>query len=377
MPRSVYLDNNATTPLKPEVLELMAAVLAETGNAVALHGAGRRARAHVETAREQVAALAGVNANQVVFNSGATEANNSVLHAFAGQRILMSAIEHPSLTQAAPEAELIPVTADGLPDMAAFEKMLEAETPPALICLMLVNNEIGTIFPVAEMARLAKKKHPNVFIHVDAVQAPGRMKVDFPALYADYMVLSAHKIGGPQGVGALISAPGAKPARFIYGGGQERNLRAGTVNVAGIAGFGLAASRAPGDLETAAPRIKALRDRLERELLADNGETVIFGQNAPRVGNTCAVGVPCIPAQNLLMGLDLAGIAISTGSACSSGTVKTSHVLKALRPDDHDDIAAFRISLGWKTEEGEIDYFIAEWRKLLARVRANGDKTPA
>jgi cysteine desulfurase len=220
------------------------------------------------------------------------------------------------------------------------------------------------------MARMAKKKHPNVFIHIDAVQVPGRLKFDFPSLYADYMTVSAHKIGGPQGTGALISAPGAAPARMILGGGQERNLRAGTTNVAGIAGFGKAAELAPGDLALV-PKITAMRDRLERELLADNQQTIIFGKNAPRVGNTCSIGVPCVPAQNLLMGLDLAGICVSSGASCSSGTTKPSHVMMALRPDDYNDIAGFRISLGWKTTDDEIDYFVSEWRKLLARVRTN------
>jgi cysteine desulfurase len=370
MARSVYLDNNATTPLKPEAIGLMAEVLAETGNATAPHAAGRQARAHVETARERVADLVGVVPNQVVFNSGATEANNTVLAAFRGRRILVSAIEHMSVLAAAPEAEKIPVTPDGVPDLEAFDKMLSTGEPVALLSLMLVNNEIGTVFPVAEMARMAKRKHPDIFIHVDAVQAPGRVAFDFPALYADYMTISAHKIGGPQGAGALISAPGALPARLILGGGQERNLRAGTVNVAGIAGFGMAAKLAKGDLEKA-PRITALRDRLEKEILADNQEIIIFGRGAPRVGNTCTIGVPCVPAQNLLMGLDLAGISVSSGASCSSGTTKPSHVLMALRPDDYNDIASFRISLGWKSTEEEIDYFIAEWRKLLARVRTN------
>jgi cysteine desulfurase len=206
------------------------------------------------------------------------------------------------------------------------------------------------------------------------VQVPGRIEFNFPALYADYMVVSAHKIGGPHGAGALISAPGAMPARLMMGGGQERNLRAGTQNVAAIAGFGLAAQLSKNDLANV-PRLTAMRDRLERELLTDNNEIVIFGKNAPRVGNTCAIGVPCVPSQNILMGLDLAGICVSSGASCSSGTTKPSHVIKALRPEDYNDIAGFRISLGWKSDDEDVDIFVAEWRKLLARVRTNKEAT--
>lgn len=368
MKQPVYLDYNATTPIKPQVLELMKDVLGETGNASSVHGFGRAARKRVETAREQVAALVGVHANQIVFGSGATEANNAVLKTFCGKRVLVSAVEHASVLQALPDAERIPVTADGIVDLAAFEKMLEEGEAPALISVMMVNNETGAIQPVVELAKKAKARHPGVFFHTDAVQAAGRIKIDFPALYVDYMTLSAHKMGGPQGVGALISAPGAVPTKFICGGGQEKRQRAGTENVAGIAAFGLAAVSALEDM-AAYQALAPLREKLEKALAASVSGFEIFAQNAPRVSNTCSIGIKDIDAQTVIMGLDLEGIAISGGSACGSGAVAASHVLKAMRPADHFDYAGFRISMGWGSREEDINSFIEAWTKIIKRVK--------
>jgi len=368
MSAKTYLDYNSTTPVKPAVLDFMVEVLRETGNASSVHGFGRLARKRVETAREQIAALAGVHANQVTFNSGATEANNTVLCTFAGQTIWTGATEHSSVVQTVPDAVRIPVGPDGVIDLAAFEKMLDQNPAPALISLMLVNNETGVIQPVAQAAKLAKARHPGVFIHSDAVQAAGRINIDFPALYADYMTLSSHKMGGPQGVGALITAPGAPAARLICGGGQEKRQRAGTENVAGIAAFGLAAQCAQQDQDSY-QALGALRDELEAQLQAISPELVIFSQSAPRVANTSAVGLAGLDAQTMLMGLDLAGIAISSGSACASGTVKASHVLRALRPDDYESFAAFRISLGWGSSRADIEKFVESWRAVYNRAK--------
>ena len=377
MKRQIYLDYNATTPIKPAVLEFLKEILGESGNASSIHGFGRAARRRVETAREQVAALVGVHANQVIFGSGATEANNTVLHAFAGKRILISAVEHSSIAQTVPDAERIPVDEDGVIDLAAFETMLDQGPAPALISIMMVNNETGVIQPVAEAAKLAKKKHPGVFIHTDAVQAAGRIKIDFAALYADYMTLSSHKMGGPQGVGALITAPGALTARYITGGGQEKRLRAGTENVAGIAAFGLAAAHAVADMDVY-QKLGLWRDKLEQRLAACTPGLIIFSKNAPRVANTSAIGLTGMDAQTIIMGLDLDGIAVSSGSACASGTVKASHVLGALRPDDCDVIAGFRISMGWGTNEDDIEHFINVWTKIMNRVKpGNNQKASA
>lgn len=370
MHNPVYLDHNATAPLKPAVISLISALLHETGNASSVHSAGRKARKHLEDAREKVAALAGSQPAYVIFTSGATESNNAVMNAFRGQRILATAIEHPSVLQAAPDAELIPVTTDGIVDLAAFEKMLESLNgkPPALLSVMLVNNETGVIQPVTEMARLAKKYHPDIFIHVDAVQAAGRIKIDMPALQADYLSLSAHKMGGPQGVGALLTAPGARPAKLLYGGGQEKRQRAGTENIAGIAGFGLACELAQQDMP-AFQKLAALRDSMEEKLQDIAPELVIFSTAAPRVSNTTAMALPDVPTETQVMALDLEGIAISGGSACASGKTAAGHVARAMNVPDNLAKGASRVSLGWNTSQSDIDEFIKAWSKMYGRIK--------
>ncbi len=367
MKNTVYLDYNATTPIKPAVVELACEIMSAVGNASSVHSHGRHARKHVEGARQQVANLAGVTPGQVIFTGGATESNNAVLKHFTGKRILVSAIEHPSIRNALPDVEFIPVTPDGLLDMDAFEKMLDEGTPPALISVMMVNNETGVIQPVAEITRMAKAKHKDIFVHTDAVQAAGRIKIDFPALNVDYMSLSAHKMGGPQGVGALIAAPGAPVTKFIHGGGQEKRQRAGTENVAGIAGFGLAAELAVSDMENY-QRLLPWREKLEAEIKRIAPEMKVFSQNAPRVASTTALCLAGLPAQTQLMSLDLENIAVSSGSACSSGTFKPSPILLAMGAGDEDATSTLRISMGWATEETDIDRFIEVWTKIYERA---------
>ena len=370
---SLYLDYNATTPLKPQVRALMHDIFSDIGNASSVHGFGRAARGRIEYAREQVASLAGVFSNQVIFTSGATESNNTVLKHFSGQRVFVSAIEHSSVLESVPDVQKIPVTKEGIIDMATFEALLHNGPPPALISIMLVNNETGVIQPVAEMARLAKKIHPGVFIHTDAVQAAGRIPIDFPALHVDYLSLSAHKMGGPQGVGTLIVAPGASSAVLLHGGGQEKRQRAGTENVAGIAGFGLAAELAVKDM-AAFQKLATWRDRLEAALKAAAPEAVFFGQTAPRVANTSNIALPGAPAEMQLMALDLEGIAVSSGSACSSGTIKPSHVLLAMSADSGLAASALRISLGWSTTESEVARLIGVWTQMRNRIKNDREK---
>lgn len=375
MKNAVYLDYNATTPLKPAVLEIMRDALGTVGNASSVHGFGREARSRIETAREQVAALAGTHPNQVIFTCGATESNNAVLKHFAGRRILVSAIEHPSVRTCLPDVELIPVTEDGIVDLGALEKMLKTGDAPALVSVMLVNNETGVIQPVAEIARMAKALHRDIFVHTDAVQAAGRITIDFPALHVDYLSLSAHKTAGPQGTGALIVAPGAEPIIFMHGGGQERRQRAGTENIAGITGFGKAAELAIADMghyET----LGALRDRLESGLKAIAPNVVIYGENAPRVANTTAISLTGLPAQTQIMSLDLDGIAVSSGSACSSGTFKPSPILLAMGASEAAASSALRISSGWATKETDIDRLLTAWEAIYRRA-ANEQKCPA
>ncbi len=363
----VYLDYNASAPMRPEARDALSQALDKGGNASSVHGFGREARRLVETAREKVAALCGTMPAQVIFTSGATEANNAVLKAFAGERILVSAIEHPSVLETVPHAERIPVGSDGVIDREAFELLLRQDPAPALVSIMLVNNETGVIQPVRDLTKRARALHPNVFIHTDAVQAAGRMAIDFPALHADYLSLSAHKCGGPQGVGALVVAPGARPAVLLHGGGQEKRQRAGTENVAAIAGFGAAAEGAA-SLE-GLEKMTAWRDKVEQAIGKIEPRAVVPGNTAPRVANTSCIALPGIPAETQLMILDMEGVAVSSGSACSSGTVKVSHVLKAMGIDDDIAKSAIRISTGWAAADEDIDRFIAAWTVMHGRVK--------
>ncbi len=376
MKDKIYLDYNATTPIKPDVTALVCEVMGMAGNASSVHGFGREARRRVEMARGQVAVLAGVVPNQVIFNSGATESNNAVLKHFEGKRIIASAIEHPAIRNALPNLEFIPVTRDGVVDIVAFENMISVGEPPALVSVMMVNNETGVIQPVADIARMVKAKHRDVFVHTDAVQAAGRIKIDFPALNVDYMSLSAHKMGGPQGVGALIMAPGAPVAKLLHGGGQEKRQRAGTENVAGIAGFGLAAELALADMDDY-QRLVPWRDKLEAEIKKIAPQMTVYGQRADRVANTTALCLAGLPAETQLMNLDLEGIAVSSGSACSSGTFKPSPILQAMGASDSEASSTLRISMGWDSKESDVDRFIEVWSKIYQRVVAEKDKQSA
>lgn len=383
-----YLDHNATTPVRPAVAEAMMRALAMPGNPSSVHAEGRAARAAIERAREQVAALVGTKASNVVFTSGGTEANATVLAPglmdcdggrdcvrIPASLLLHSATEHPCVLDGhrfrKDAAEAIPVGADGLVDTAWLAERLErfvTEHPGAraLVSVHLANNETGVIQPVAEIAAIAKRF--GALVHSDAVQAAGKIAVAIEALGVDVLTLSAHKLGGPKGIGAIVFRTGAleladKPLR---GGGQERGWRAGTENVPGIVGFGAAAALATAALATEAERLRPLRDRLEAGLLAMAPETAIFGATAPRLPNTSAFATPGQTAETLLIKLDLAGVALSSGSACSSGKVKRSHVLTAMGIDPAMSAGALRASLGWTTCEADIDLFLSAYAKALA-----------
>lgn len=336
----------------------MAEVMGGVGNASSVHKAGRQARSILERAREQVGMLAGARAQEVIFTSGGTEANNQVLQAHGHQPILVSAIEHDSILHGRAGLETLAVDAQGLIDLAALEARLSVGEP-GLLSLMLVNNETGVVQPVAEAAGLAKARGWRV--HTDAVQAAGKLPLALGALGVDYLSLSAHKFGGPQGVGALVLRPGMDPAPLLQGGGQERRRRAGTENVAGIAGMGLAAdsalSQPIGD--------KAFQTAIETALKQALPGVEIVAEAAKRVATiTCAIW-PGNTAERLLMKFDLKGVALSSGSACSSGKVGASHVLKAMGHDDDKALAALRFSTGWNTTETEVAALI-EVVKALA-----------
>ena len=365
-PRLTYLDWNATAPVLPEVAAAMGEWLGRCGNASSVHRFGREARQAVEAARRGVAALVDAPADYVTFTGSGTEANQMVLHGVAGRR-LVSSIEHDSL-RAGAEVELIPARADGTVDLEALKRMLGAGAAPALVSIMLANNETGVVQPVAEAARLAHEK--GALFHADAVQAAGKLPLDLRALGADMLTLSAHKIGGPQGVGALIALPDLQLVPLVRGGGQERGRRAGTENVAGIVGFGIAARLAAARLADAAS-IAALRDEAQRRLLSIAPDARVFGADARRVPNTLLIAMPRVPATTQVMALDLAGVMVSAGAACSSGKLRRSPVLEAMGVAAEEADCAIRISLGSSTTSSDIDHLVEAWGALYARTRAN------
>lgn len=364
---AVYLDYNATAPVKPEVAAAIARALEVVGNPSSVHSFGRAARKVVEDARERVAALVGAKPAEVVFTASATEANNLVLAGAGRTRRIVTAIEHPAVLKAAQslpgELVVLPVDGDGVVALGALEAALADSGEPALVALMLANNETGAVQPVAEAAQLARAH--GALIHCDAVQGPGRLVVSMDALGVDYLSLSAHKFAGPKGVGALIARDGAPLKPSMIGGGQERGRRAGTENLPGIAGFGEAAWLAAQDLANA-PRLARLRDSLESRALEIEPRLHVFSAKAPRLPNTSCLTMPGVQSETQVMALDLAGVAVSAGSACSSGKVEPSHVLRASGVADAISGCAIRVSLGWATREEDIDAFLSVWRALYA-----------
>ncbi len=366
--RAAYLDWNATAPLRPEAATAMADALARCGNPSSVHRFGREARRALEEARAQVAALVGAHPAQIVFTSGGTEANHLALRGVPDRRILVSAVEHDSVRASVPDASVVPATRRGIVDLDALDRMLAAEARPALVSLMLANNETGIVQPVAEAARLAHAR--GALLHCDAVQGAGKLPLDCARLGADLITLSGHKLGGPPGVGALVVAPEVPLAAPQTGGGQERGRRAGTENLPGIVGFGAACAAAAarfGDSE----RVAMLRDRAQRRLTAIAPDAVVYGAAVARLPNTLSIAMPGVPASTQVMAFDLAGVMVSAGAACSSGKVRRSHVLDAMGVPADEAECAIRISLGWDTVEADIDQLVEAWGALYARTRAS------
>jgi cysteine desulfurase len=361
-----YLDWNATAPLRPEAAAAMTASLARCGNPSSVHRWGRAARQTVEHARSAVAALLDAPPEGVVFVSGGTEANHLALLGSGRQRILVSAVEHDSVRRAAPEAEQIPVDRDGIIVLDALDDLLAADPRPALVSVMLANNETGVVQPARAVAELARA-HGALF-HCDAVQAAGKIALDFDATDADLVTLSAHKLGGPPGVGALIVRDGLELAPLLRGGGQEGGRRAGTENLAGIAGFAAAATAAAGEI-TVYDRVRMLRDALERRVTEVAPEAVVLGAAAPRLPNTAAIAMPGVAAETQVIALDLDGVMVSAGAACSSGKVGPSHVLEAMGVGPELAASTIRVSLGWSSSEADIDHFLQAWTALYRRCR--------
>jgi len=358
-----YLDWNATAPLRPQARAAMLEALDAIGNPSSVHAEGRAARGIVETARERVAVLVGAEPRHVVLTASGTEANMLALSPKTGgrwQRLLVSAIEHPSVRSGGRFAavEEVAVTAAGLTDLADLAKRLAAG-PPALVSIMLANNETGVVQPIKAIARLAHEA--GALLHVDAVQAVGRIPCDINALEADLLTLSGHKIGGPKGAGALVKRVPLDLDPLVTGGGQERGERAGTENVAAIAGFGAAAGVAEANLVAESALMRGLRDRLEAGLRAATPNLIIFGAEAERLPNTTLLALDGLKAETAIIRFDLEGVAVSSGAACSSGKVQPSHVLKAMGVSPAMARAAVRISLGPTTTEDDIERFLTAW----------------
>ncbi|MEX6723148.1 cysteine desulfurase family protein [Parapedomonas caeni] len=360
-----YLDYNATAPVHPAVVDAMAATLTEVGNPSSVHQAGRHARDLVEAARGRLATLLNCLPRQIVFTSGGTEANALALRGLPAARRFVSMVEHESVLANAGDAVRLPVDAAGVVDGEALSAALATAGPgPKLVSIMLANNETGVIQPIAALA--ARCRAGGAWLHVDAVQALGRISVDVAALGADLLTVSAHKIGGPKGVGALVIANDLLTLTPLYGGGgQELGRRAGTENVPGITGFAAALDALAAMPEWTA-RAATLRDALEAALMEAGGR--VFARAIDRLPTTTAVRMPGVKAETQVMAFDLAGIAVSAGAACSSGKVRVSHVLRAMGLDDASAGETIRISLGWGTTAAEIDRLVAEWRRIAARV---------
>lgn len=382
MLQRINLDANAGAPLLPEARDATMAVLEVMANPSSVHAEGRRSRAFVETARSDVAAAIGVAPANVIFTSGATEAAALALTprvfvdgtlAPAG-RLYVGATEHPCVLAGGrfdPSLlTVLPVERSGRIDLAALDRALAEHDESAgvpYVALMLANNESGVIHPVAEAARVAKRHGAYVFC--DAVQALGRIPVDIGTLGVDFLALSAHKIGGPQGAGALVLADEAvQPEPLLTGGGQERRRRAGTENVAAIAGFGIAAKHAVAHLSDV-ERLAALRAELERELLLVSAGTRVFGAEAERLPNTTLFAVPGVAAEKAVMAFDLEGVGVSAGSACSSGKVAESHVLRAMGAPAAMAGSGIRVSLPHSASAADIEGFVAAWRAIHTRMR--------
>jgi cysteine desulfurase len=383
MPDRVYLDWNATTPLRREARQAMEAAWDLSGNPSSVHAEGRQARRLVEDARAEVAGAVGALPRNVVFTSGGTEANALALtpglrrgSGLPVERLLVSAIEHASVLAGGrfPAAAIgsVRVTKSGVLDLDHLRTTLQG-TPVALVSVMLANNETGAVQPVAEAADIVHAA--GGLLHVDAIQAFGKIPFDIKVLNADLMTLSGHKIGGPKGVGALILAEGVLgPEPLLRGGGQELGHRAGTENVTGITGFGAAVKAAMRARDHDAIRLENLRNQLERGLRQAPG-VVVFSDEVPRLPNTTLFTVPGLRAETAVIGFDLEGIAVSSGSACSSGKVQPSHVLKAMGFGPEIAQGAVRLSLGWSTSDADVDRALEAWRKLADTLLKGSDET--
>ncbi len=365
----IYMDYNASAPLRPDVFEAMKEVFLHPGNPSSIHQAGRKARAWVEDARAKVADRLHAVCDQIIFTSGGTEANNLALFGMQGVQAFVSAIEHDSLLKASTHSIKIPVDEQGVVCLDKLEALLHADSlvwpnRPRLVSVMLANNETGVIQPIQDVVQIAKKYQ--AYVHTDAVQAFGKMDIDFLTLGVDMMSVSAHKVGGPKGVGALVVKDSVPLKPIQMGGHQEKGQRAGTENVAGIVGFGALASCL---LTQECENLRSLRDRLEEQLEKVAPNLKIFSRSVARLPNTSCFALPYLKSELQLMQLDLQNVYVSAGAACSSSRLWPSHVLTAMGYGPAYAQCSLRISLGWQTRAGDIEHFVDTWTKLYDRKK--------
>ena len=358
----IYLDNNATAPIRPEVIKLMTEVMEEGGNPSSVHALGRKAKARLETARAQIADQIKCRSQMVVFTSGGTEANNMAILSSGRTRLITTNAEHDSVGALAARfdgnVDILPVQDDGLIDLNELAQSLSAHGSDTIVSILYANNETGVLQDVREIVKIAH--NAGALVHIDAIQALGKIPIDFMAMEVDMMSLSSHKIGGPQGVGALVVHEKLPLKSLIIGGGQEIGRRGGTENIAGIAGFGLAASLIASSL-TKMEEIGMWRDEIEERISTRTSDAIFLGKTAERLPNVSTVYMPSVNSETQVMNFDLDKICISSGSACSSGKVKSSHVIKAMTNDENIASSTIRMSMGWDTKKSDADAFIQSW----------------
>lgn len=352
----IYLDYNASVPLRQDAKQALTAALEQIGNPSSPHFLGRQLRSFVDEARKDI--LEKIGGQRLIFTSGGTEANAMALFGMGSGPILVSSVEHSSVLKAVPHPHVIPVTKEGVIDLESLENILASFSIPGLLSLMFVNNETGVIQPIQEAALLAQSKGWKV--HTDASQALGHVPFSFEGLNVDMMTLSSHKCGGPVGVGALILKEDLSLNPLIHGGGQEYGMRSGTLSAPLILGFVAALKKSLRDANESSKRLRSFQEKIERAL----PQATVYGKGSPRVSHVVCLSMPSVPSHLQLIALDLKGIAVGTGAACSSGAMKESHVLAAMGVQPSDAQCAIRVSMGWNTQAHEIDTFIEAWNDI-------------
>lgn len=366
----IYLDYNATAPIKPEVIEEMAKVMKMGGNPSSVHSVGRQAKSVLEKSRHSIGRMINCHPQKIIFTSGGTEANNIALKATGAKHLIISAAEHDSVVQTTRDftgtIDILSVDQNGFISPDELKEYLTKAPQNTLVSIMMANNETGVIQDIKTLAAIAHDF--GVLFHTDAIQAFGKIPIDFRDLGVDMMSLSGHKVGGPQGIGALVALEKINISPLISGGGQEVGRRSGTENLAGIAGFAKAVSLMPQNLQKMND-IQALRDGLEKSIKSHAPEVTFFGSQSKRLPNTSAIVMPDVLSETQVMAFDLEGICVSSGSACSSGKVKPSHVVKAMGGTEQQAMSVIRVSLGEKTSRDDVEDFVSAWIRLYERKR--------